>query len=499
MEKDRMRKRIIRTLIVGIACLYLMGATALASAAPQYALTDVGTFGGPQAFINLPGVPITSDGAVLGTADTTIVDNDFPNFNPFVVGSPDPVLPHAFAWQDGRLEDLGALPGNNASAVFQVNGSGVGAGLSETGPLDPLTGHPAEHAVLFKSGRVIDLGTLPGGHETQATAINDRGQVAGFGNNGVADPVSFFPWGTETRSFIWQRGVMRDIGTLGGPDALMTELNARGEIAGDSYTNGTPNPATGAPTTDPFLWRHGHMLDLGTLGGTLSITNWLNDRGEVVGQSNLAGDHSSRPYLWDGKQLRDLGTLGGDFGAADYINEAGDVVGFTTTPGDNTAHAFLWKHGVMTDLTGARSTQCTFAEAINARDQIVGGKCDSTAALAWIDGRQYDLTTLVSPSDIQLTEAVFISDRGQIVALGVLPTGDQHLFVLTPDHHDTSAASASSLNRRRVSENPTAGCLQRLRWLPDTRSMRLDHAAAPGDAMPFCAPDDRHISGVALP
>ena len=147
-----MRRLFALGLLVGVACLSVTSATALASAAPGYALTDVGTFGGPQAFPNLPGVPITTDGAILGTADTTIPDNDFPNFNPFVVGSADPVLPHAFAWRHGQLKDLGALPGNNASAVFQVNRSGVGAGLSETGALDPLTGYPAESACCSRTG-----------------------------------------------------------------------------------------------------------------------------------------------------------------------------------------------------------------------------------------------------------------------------------------------------------------------------------------------------------
>ena len=74
-----------------------------------YTLVDPGTFGGPQAFLNLPAVPFTGRGGLLGTADTTVHDPDYPNFNPFIVGFADPYLVHAFAWKDGRLyvgEDL---------------------------------------------------------------------------------------------------------------------------------------------------------------------------------------------------------------------------------------------------------------------------------------------------------------------------------------------------------------------------------------------------------
>src|SRR5215469_11266107 len=263
------------------------------AASYPYRLVDPGTFGGPQSFLNLPAVPLTAQGGLLGTADTAIPDADYPNFNPFMVGFPDPYLVHSFEWKDGHLTDLGALPGNNSSAVFEVNGNGIGVGMSETATTDPYTGWPSDNAVMFKNGQVTNLGTLPGGYESQANDINDLGQVSGFASNGTPDPYSFFGWGTQARSFIWQDGVMRDIGTLGGPDAVSTALNAAGQITGQSYTSATANPATGTPTLDPFLWQNGRMRDLGTLGGTIGFANWLNNAGKVAGTSDLTGDQTN--------------------------------------------------------------------------------------------------------------------------------------------------------------------------------------------------------------
>ena len=50
-----------------------------------------------------------------------------------------------------------------------------------------------------------------------------------------------------------------------------------------------------------FLWEDGRMLNLGTLGGNYGVPNDLNNRGQVVGQSNLAGDLTYHPFYWDGE------------------------------------------------------------------------------------------------------------------------------------------------------------------------------------------------------
>ena len=53
-------------------------------------------------------------------------------------------------------------------------------------------------------------------------------------------------------------------------------------------------------------------MDLGTLGGTYGNPWFMNNRGQVVGNSNLAGDANHHGFLWDRGTLTDLATLGGD-------------------------------------------------------------------------------------------------------------------------------------------------------------------------------------------
>ena len=84
---------------------------------------------------------------------------------------------------------------------------------------------------------------------------------------------------------------MRDLGTLGGPDSVAWFVNERGQVAGQSYINSIPNPTTGFPTVDPFfIADDGKMVDVGSLGGTSSILVGLNNRGQMTGTMTLAGD-----------------------------------------------------------------------------------------------------------------------------------------------------------------------------------------------------------------
>jgi probable HAF family extracellular repeat protein len=415
---------------------------------PIYTLIDVGTLGGSASWFSSPSQVITSDGTVLGGADTTVADPDFKNKSNFFDPT-DPNVTHAALWRKGVLTDLGALPGNNSSAIFELNASGEGAGVSENGAVNSVTNVSEARAVVWKDGQIIDLGTL-GGQDSFAAWINDQGQVVGMTTNAVQDPVTLDTWptvGTQMRAFLWQNGHLQDLGTLGGPDSAADYVNSHGQVAGNSFVNATVNPATEIPTEHPFLWQNGHMHDLGSLGGTRAFPTAggyaLNDRGEVVGVSTLTGDPvdsngvlKNHPFLWDGTAMKDLGTIGGNHGVPYALNQAGDVVGgATTNPSDSNAHAFLWKDGVLTDLDGIASSHCHSALSINASDQIVGGACGSEVdGWLWDHGKLSDLNTLIAPpaSHLVVGAAHYITDQGEIAAVGILPNGDHHMVLLVP-------------------------------------------------------------------
>jgi probable HAF family extracellular repeat protein len=325
---------------------------------------------------------------------------------------------------------------------------------------------------VWKDGKIINLGTF-GGTYSAAASIGDRGQVAGFALNSIPDPFSiigslFFgsPNSTQTRAFLWENGKKRDLGTLGGPDAMIFSsgfFNKRGQVAGVSYTNSTPGP-TGFPFLDPFLWDGSRMIDLGSLGGTFGFGFALNNRGQVVGSSDLEGDLAAHPFFWDRGVMIDIGTFGGNFGEADSLNDAGEVVGGSYLPGDEIQHAFLWKYGNITDLGVIPGDRCSHAYSINSKRQVVGlsGQCGfGIHAFLWENGETIDLNDLIVPkSDVTLAEAWLITDNGEIEIDGLPPgcdSGDEcgHPYLLVPNGEcDDDCEARINIRRNSVSASP---------------------------------------------
>ena len=460
----------------------------------HYKLIDVGTFGGPSGGIENPSSPsLNNKGMLVGVSDTA---------------APDPFSPDCFTdcyvnlgflVQDGVVTPLEPLPSGTGLSSFAVaiNERGQIVGQAQNGAFDESTGWPETHAVLWQ-GSPIPIDLTPSVTQSIANAINDQGQVVGAALTATPDPFAnsvfqsgcespnaytatpptfavcsiFFPGTTETHAFVWQNGFMRDLHTLGGPDSNAFINNDNGEVAGWSFTSFVANASTGVPTMDPFYWspEDGKMTDLGGLGGTLGAVVGINNRGQIAGVSNTAGDVTTHPFIWSkSRGLVDLflnGGLGGTFGHPDWINDAGEVVGYATLPGDQVGHAFLWRDGVMVDLGTLGTDAQSESFSINSLGQVVGGTFTSDGhdlrGFLWENGGSpVDLNALIIPgSSTYVKAAVLINDRGEIGCLGLDP-GDsaQPACLLIPcdeNHPNIEGCDYSLVNSPAASQVHTA-------------------------------------------
>jgi probable HAF family extracellular repeat protein len=135
---------------------------------------------------------------------------------------------HAVLWQDAEATDLGTLPGHTGSVARALNGAGQVVGESS----DDVSGQ--SRAFLWDSGMMHDLGTLPGDTASQANAVSGAGDVVGW--SGAAD-------GSASRAVLWRRGAIHDLNRFvadgsGWVLTSATAVNDRGQIAGVGLHNG---------------------------------------------------------------------------------------------------------------------------------------------------------------------------------------------------------------------------------------------------------------------
>ena len=162
----------------------------------------------------------------------------------------------------------------------------------------------------------------------------------------------------------------------------------------------------------------------------------MNQSGAAVGWSGpcLVTAHA---LLWQNGSTINLGSLGGSYNnAADYINNRGQIVGYSDISGDAATHAFLWQSGTMSDLGTLSGDNLSVAYAINDRGQVVGASCNASSCrgFIWQNGTMTDLNLLVPPSSkLYVVYGNDINSSGKIVGTALNQKGLERAVVLIPD------------------------------------------------------------------
>jgi probable HAF family extracellular repeat protein len=312
---------------------------------------------------------INNDGVITGTSN---------------LGNPGTSKTVATTWINGRATSLGLVPGDHYSEGATTNLIGQSVGVSNF--VEKL-GHIIRiypTAVFFENGQVTELESLVQSGEDwtlmYANDINDFGQIIGWGRDNSTE---------EIVSFLFEDGILTELGTLGGYATQPYAMNNAGHVIGQSWTSAGQNHA--------FIWEDGIMTDLGTFGGRDSRALSVNEFGQVVGGSEKTGGRE-RAVLWaDGRSI-DLGSLGGEQANANGINNQGQVVGFSTDE-NWYAHMFLWEDSLMINPLDHIPPGGGWGGRANALDINDAGQI---VASAFRNG--YDAPAVLTPVELILSE-----------------------------------------------------------------------------------------------
>jgi probable HAF family extracellular repeat protein len=211
----------------------------------------------------------------------------------------------AFIWRNGELRDLGVPAGEFATQGFSISNNGFIVGDTNQRPaiwsngtwtVVPLYGTFNDvneagvavggfrfpggldaSAAVYKDGVITDLGTIPGGTGYSfAEALNNAGTIVGI----ATLPTPPFSGLWKFRGFVYENGVMRDIGTLGGDSSYLYDINNSGTAVGCSQVPGGRLVAT--------TYSAGVLQPLAAIPGN-SCAKAINERGDIIGSSDSGG------------------------------------------------------------------------------------------------------------------------------------------------------------------------------------------------------------------
>ena len=190
-----------------------------------------------------------------------------------------------------------------------------------------------------------------------ALGVNRTGDVVGYFYANPQTVAYTGPDGTPASliqylnqyGFIYSGGQLLQLPTLGGPNTQAAAINNKGDAVGASDL---PAGAGQPSQTHAALFPHdGGIVDLGTLAGYYSRAVAINAQGQITGASTLTadpGDSIYHAFFYDGSTMAAIQLPGIDSRAV-WIDDDREVVGVYRY-GDYADHPFYYANGTATDL-----------------------------------------------------------------------------------------------------------------------------------------------------
>lgn len=309
--------------------------------------------------------------------------------------------------------------------------------IAATLALALLTSMNAQGAPKY---RVEVLPKIDGTASFNAVALNNRGDITGYSENGLS-----------SRSFIYNKDGFSFL-PQSGSFSLPVDINNRGQV----LYNATASDGH----TQPFLYGSQGALNISPGSGASGMGRALSSSGHV------AGSFADRLFYYDGRSSRYL-----DIHLEDTrgliptgLNRDGTIVGRALVSGEAT-QGFIYRNGRASFLDGLSDAYAVnnlgqilgqdgrgylvrngdgsnvylgfYASGqLNQRGWVVGSALVDGTLHAFVhrDGESVDLNRLLAGPDAArwtLTGGTDINDRGQIIGTGLFD-GQRASFIATP-------------------------------------------------------------------
>lgn len=161
---------------------------------------------------------------------------------------------HGFLNHNGTFTNAD-LPGTTFNQILGLNNYGQAAGYFQDAQM-------LNHAYIRDARGTYVVPAIP---NSQATSINDLGEVVGFTQ----------PTTTTSSAFIWQNNAVRIVSYPGATFTQALGVNDKGQIVG------TYNDAQG--NAHGFLYDKGRFQAINVPGASSTVINGINNKGAIVG------------------------------------------------------------------------------------------------------------------------------------------------------------------------------------------------------------------------